>query len=168
MNIPIRKAARVLLINDHDELLLIYVEAFDIKTTEGKSFQRFWFTVGGGIEPNESVEQAAIREIYEETGIPRENITLGPIVWHGTAEVILKGQRTLLDESYIVAKTIQKNVALLNPTNEEQNVIKKLKWFSLEEIKQIKDPIFPISLAEYLPNILQGDYPNNPIEINLS
>jgi len=29
----------------------------------------YWFTIGGGVETGEAVEEAAVREMYEETGI---------------------------------------------------------------------------------------------------
>jgi len=167
MSIQIRKAARVLLLNDKNELLLMCVEDFDISTTEGKRNKRFWCTIGGGIETGESIEQAAIREIYEETGIKKDAIELGPVVWHGNVELLLKGTLTRLEESFIVAKTKQINVFLQNPTQDEQQVVKKLQWFSLENIQKSPEVIFPILLPKYLPRVLAGEYPEQPVEINL-
>ena len=43
-----------------------------------------WITPGGGIDEGESVVQAAIRELYEETGIRVEAAALGPIIWSTT------------------------------------------------------------------------------------
>lgn len=37
-----------------------------------------WFTVGGGVEPGETLEAAALREIAEETGF--SDVELGPVV----------------------------------------------------------------------------------------
>jgi 8-oxo-dGTP pyrophosphatase MutT (NUDIX family) len=36
--------------------------------------QDFWATTGGGVEEGETFEQAAIRELGEETGIRTENV----------------------------------------------------------------------------------------------
>ena len=44
MTIPIRKAVRVLLLSDKNELLLMCVAGFDISTPEGKRNKRFWCT----------------------------------------------------------------------------------------------------------------------------
>ncbi|MFI4951178.1 MAG: NUDIX domain-containing protein, partial [Caulobacterales bacterium] len=38
-----------------------------------------WFTVGGGVEPGESVLQAAVREVREETGFTE--VDFGPVIW---------------------------------------------------------------------------------------
>ena len=167
MSIAIRKAVRVLLLNDKNELLLMCIENFDISTTKGKKNKRFWYTTGGGIEAGEAIEQAALREIFEETGIEKNRIKLGPVVWHSNVDLMFKGKLTRLDESFIVARTISQNVALHKPTENEKQVVKKLQWFSLDDIKKSSDVIFPISLHKFLPDILLERYPKQPIEINL-
>lgn len=143
------------------------VEDFDISTPDGKRNKRFWCTIGGGIERNETIEQAALREILEETGIEETAIELGPIVWHNKIDLVLKGKLTQFDELYIVAKTHIYDVALLKPTQDEQAVVKKLQWFTLEDIKRSTEIIFPNTLAEFLPDILLGNYPMKPIAIHL-
>lgn len=162
-----RKAARVLLLNSKNELLLMCIEDFDISTPEGKRNERFWCTIGGGIESDETIEQAALREIYEETSITQDAITLGPVVWYGEVDLILKGIPTRLQESFIVAKTSNHEVFLHQPTHDEKQVVKKLQWFSLEDIESSPDTIFPILLPKYLPAVLSGSYPEKAIEINL-
>jgi len=144
------------------------VEGFDISTVEGMRNQRFWCTIGGGIEPGETIEHAALREIFEETGITKDAIKLGPIVWYGDVTLILKGVVTTLAESFIVAKTTTHNVVLHNLTEDERDVVKGLIWFSLNDIKNSSEVIFPILLPQYLPDILAGNYPEQPIEIDLT
>ena len=165
MAIPIRKAVRVLLINDKNELLLMCYENFDISAKEGTKNKRFWCTIGGGIEGKESLEEAAFREIYEETGITKEDINLGPIVWHSMLELKLKGILTTFDESFMVVKTRKTYVALCNPTDDEKERVTKLKWFTLDEIIESKDPIFPLALPQLLPDVLSQKYPEAPFEI---
>lgn len=166
MSLIIRKAVRVLLLNDEDHLLLMCVEGFDICTPDGVRNKRFWCTIGGGIEKEESIEQTALREIYEESGIKPQDVSLGPVVWYGSIELILKGQLTRLDETFIVARTKLKDVALHFPTDDEKQVVKELRWFSLEDIKMSSDPIFPELLLQYLPEILVKKYPSKLIKIN--
>lgn len=52
--IPVSPLGRVLLVCGHDP------EFPD---------QSYWFTIGGGIEPGETAQQAAVRELREEVGI---------------------------------------------------------------------------------------------------
>ncbi len=163
---PIRKTVRIILLNDKNELLLMYINDFDISTPDGTKNNKFWCTIGGAVEEGESVEQAALREIYEETGIAKENVTLGPVVWHSTVELVLKGRLTCFDELYMVAITKQTEVSLHVPTEDERQCVKMLKWFSLDDICNSDEIIFPLTLSNYLPAILLRRYPEEPININ--
>ena len=58
-----RRAARVLVLDPDGRLLLL--RGSD-PATPGP---RFWWTVGGGLEPGESARDGAVRELHEETGI---------------------------------------------------------------------------------------------------
>ena len=69
----LRPASRVLLIDPSDRILLLKANVPD---------QDFWLTPGGGLEPGESFESGALRELCEETGL--RDVTLGPCVWMRT------------------------------------------------------------------------------------
>ena len=168
MPIPIRNSVKVLLLNDQNELLLLLVDDPKTITVKGKYHGKFWFPTGGEIKPHESIQEAAFREIYEETGIEKKEINLGPIVWFGEFDLILNGILTHLKQRFIVAKTKQKNVSLSNLTKWEKNVVKKIAWFSLEKIKNSDEIIYPVILPDYLPDILSENYPKKPIEIDLA
>lgn len=57
-----RIAARILLLNNDNQLLLV-----------ANSEKLSWFTPGGRVEADESLEEAVIRETYEETGLTIKN-----------------------------------------------------------------------------------------------
>ena len=156
------------MLNDKNELLLIHVD--DPKTTsiDGTYRGSFWCLVGGGPESDESVQETALREIYEETGIAEIDITLGPIVWHASFDFILAGKPTHAEEIFIVAKTRNHKIASAGLTELEKSVIQRFKWFSLDEIKNCKEPIYPVSLVHYLPDILAGKYSEKPIQIDVN
>lgn len=163
MQTTIRNTVRLLLFNDNNELLLMRVESFDIATPTGKRNERFWCTLGGQIESGESLHDAALRELYEEAGIKAHEVELGPVVWINELDLIIHGKPTSLYQQFIVARTSQTTVCLDNATPEEQDVVKELRWFSLEQIKANNETIFPTFLADYLPSIIAGQHPQKPL-----
>lgn len=69
-----RQAVRVLLCDPDRRLLML--RGHD----PAEPAVRYWFTVGGGLEPGEDVVSAAIRETAEETGLdlqPHQVVTTG-------------------------------------------------------------------------------------------
>ena len=59
-----REAARVLLLDGSDRLLL-----FRGCDPADRDRGQWWFTPGGGLDPGETYEQGARREVLEETGL---------------------------------------------------------------------------------------------------
>ena len=162
-----RNSIKALLLNEDHELLLMCAEDPKTTTLDGKGHNHFWSLIGGEIESGESIQEAILREIHEETGITSNKIKLGSVVWFGKFDLILFGKPTHVKQSFVVAKTTQRNFSLANLTKEEQPIIKKLKWFSLKEIKECPDVIYPVLLPKYLPDVISGKYPKEPLEIDL-
>ena len=164
-NLPIRNSVRIILLNNKNEVLLMCIN--DPKTTSigEKSSGPFWALIGGDIKTGETVIEAARREAFEETGLKKENIKFGPIVWYGELELMLYGKPTYIKEQYIVAKTNKTEVFLNNLTADEKNTVKKLSWFSPDQIKKSKEIIYPIILSKYLPDLIKGNYPVKLINI---
>jgi len=165
MQLQERHSVKVLLMNKKKEVLLLCAEDPKTRPLDGKSLGRFWYLVGGGLEEGESLQDAAKREIFEETGLSSHKIELGPIVWYGVSDYILKGIPTHQKDTYFVAKTFEEKVALTKLSEWEKSVVKELKWFSLEQIQNCKETIFPLFLPKYLPDILSEKYPKTPLEI---
>ena len=65
-----RPAARVIVLDSRGRVLLFRAEFL------GRKQLRLWITPGGGLESGETHEQAALRELREETGV--SEATLGP------------------------------------------------------------------------------------------
>ncbi|MCB1075296.1 MAG: NUDIX domain-containing protein [Simkania sp.] len=168
MTLPIRYSIRILLLNQANELLLMCANDPKTTTVDGKSSGKYWFTIGGEIEKDESLEEAAKRELFEETGLSPEAVTFGPIVWHGDFHLILYGKKTHLKQKFIVARTKETTVTLNHLTEEEKSIIQKLEWFSLDKMRQSQDVIYPIDLPDYLPEIIAGNYPTESLEIDLA
>lgn len=168
MDIPVRSSVKVLLLNEDNELLLMCAD--DPKTTsaDNEYHGRFWYCIGGQIQPGESIQDAALRETYEETGFAKEDIELGPIVWFGEFAMVLHGVMTQLKQTFIVARTRQKQAFLAAPDEWEKAFVQKLAWFPMEKIRNSEEAIFPVLMQDYLPDLLSGRYPREPIEIDLA
>ena len=71
-----RLSARFLILDETDRILL-----FRFVYKRGPlAGQDFWGTPGGGVEGDETLEQAALRELVEETGLRRDSVgsEIGP------------------------------------------------------------------------------------------
>jgi 8-oxo-dGTP diphosphatase len=122
-------------INNQDEILLQYKrKGFGV----GK-----WNGPGGKVEPGETLEQAVIREVKEETGLDIKN---------------LKKMAEL--EFYFINKEEWNQIAHVYVTKDFTGDIQvseegELKWFKIKEIPYDKmwddDPY-------WLPNILAGEF----------
>ena len=165
--IPVRESLKILLLNPAQELLLICYDDPATTSVGKKSKGRFWTPVGGKIEEGEDLHAAAYREIYEETGIAKEDITLGPIVWYGDFKLNLSGVTTHLTQQFMVGHTSTSDLTLAYLTTEEKDVVKELKWVSLPEIRTFPEIIYPVVLRDHIAAIMQGKYPNKPMELDL-
>src|SRR5690348_8278606 len=91
-----RNTVRVLLIGPDKRILLLRFH--EPRMNGGVPF---WATVGGGVDPGESVADAALREIREETGL--SDVTLGPIVWADDVVIVFDREPWFFHETYVVA-----------------------------------------------------------------
>ena len=163
---PLRHTVRIILLNDYNDLLLMCIDDPKTKSIGGKYLGRFWIMIGGQVDEGESFKEAAIRELFEETGIIREEVELGPIVWFRELDWIANDKPIHLKEKFIVAKTKKKTVALTKLTEYESEVIKHLSWFSLGQIMSSKETIYPTLLSKHLPDIIANRYPKKLIKLS--
>ena len=108
-----RETVRVILI-DHDRTLLFE------DSDPGVPDARWWVTPGGGVDPGETVAQAAIREVLEETGCRlTEDDLRGPIarrhVVHGYSDQVIEQ-----DESFYLAMVAPFEVDISAHTADER------------------------------------------------
>ncbi|MFD6422646.1 NUDIX hydrolase [Streptomyces sp. NPDC060198] len=154
MPAEIRTVARVVLLDPQDRILLLHgFEPEDPAKT-------WWFTPGGGLEGDESHEQAARRELAEETGI--RDIELGPVLWKRRCSFPFDGRRWEQDEWYFLARTEQTATDLGGLTELERRSVAGLRWWTSAELRATRETVYPTKLAELLRTLLDEGSPSVP------
>jgi len=137
-------------IDPADRVLLL--QGFDPAAPE----HRFWFTIGGGADPGESLAQAAARELREESGIVADAAALGAPVWRRTAHFSYDGRPYRQDEEYFALRPGQVAVSLDGLDPEERETVTAHRWWSAAELEATAEPFVPPELPRLLRQLTNG------------
>ena len=156
-----RHAARVLLLDRDDRLLLF-------RCQEPGSARAFWITPGGGLEQGETHEQAARRELREETGLVIEPDALGPCVWHRVHTFPWMDKVYRQHERFYLLRCNQHTVDPAEHTPEELIVVTESRWWSARAIDEAAEEHFaPRGIATWLKKLLREGAPRSPWDVGV-
>ena len=133
-----RSVARALLFDERGRLLLL----FDPDPERGG----YWYPPGGRIEPGESPEEAARRELVEEIGLDVPE--LGPVVLRRRARFTYGGERLDQDEWHLLGRVESPVVGPGRAGDGEASAVAAHRWWSLAELSASGERFFPEGLAE--------------------
>ncbi len=137
----IRRAARILLLDEHERLLLIRF------APPGR--RAFWCGVGGECDPGEDFHAAAVRELFEETGLALDSC--GPEIARRTDDFItLEGEPVTSDERFFRVSTTSFTPDPAGHTALERELIKEFRWFGAAELAEWHEPVFPVNILDLL------------------
>lgn len=137
--LPVRLAARTVVI-DPDGLVLLF--HYD----DGPPNGAHWCTPGGGLEPGETYEQAAARELAEETGwhdvpvgreLDRRSLTM-----EYCGRLVRQYERLYLARVGTPRRPLG-DVAAMHETDR----IAGWRWWSLDELDATAETVWPGALA---------------------
>lgn len=145
-----RLGARILVLDPHDRVLLIHARDPDEPTSE------WWELPGGGIEPGETPQATASRELAEETGILAEE--LGPCLWTRETRFRYRGRQHHRHETVYLTR-VRHPAPTLTPrhTPNEKAGLLGHHWWSQPELAGFHGRLLPPTLPRLLAALLAGE-----------
>ncbi len=138
-----RLAAKVIVIDSGGSVLLF--RGGDPARPEAGTW---WFPPGGGFEAGESIEEAARRELREETGLIVDD--LGPVVYRRTVEFSFNGSVIRNDERYFIVRTSPFDLDVAGWTRVERATIEEHRWWTRSELQTTSETVYPTELVALL------------------
>lgn len=140
-----RPSSRLLVLDSSDRLLL-----FKFVYLAGQlTGQHLWATPGGGVDPGESYEAAACREMFEETGVriddPGPQIARRSIIF-----TLVEGEVVSTDDRYFLVKVDGAAISSQHWTQLERSAILEHRWWRRAELAAIPDPVYPMDVVDML------------------
>lgn len=148
-----RPAARVLSLDARDRFLLFKWKPPNV-----------WITPGSGLERGETYEQAALRELREETGLG--GVELGP--WFWSRQSIFEWRSRLYEalERFYMVRVQEHTVSSDGLDPIESVEMTELRWWSAGDIRAStgRETFAPRRLGDLLPPLIAGQIPESPVE----
>lgn len=153
MTVPLeRRAARVLLLDDRGRILLQH--CCDPAAPGAGSW---WNTTGGGIDDGETPQQAAARELVEETGLAVDAADLGHVVHQRLTRFEFGGSSYAQSEDYFLLRTAAFEAAPTGHSDLELVAVLDLRWWSLDELRSTAERVYPEELVDVLERLDVAD-----------
>ncbi|HSJ78061.1 MAG TPA: NUDIX domain-containing protein [Erythrobacter sp.] len=133
----LRRAARLIVLDPEARALMF---RYDVPGRPP-----FWVTAGGECEPGESFEDAARRELFEETGIVADP---GAQIARMTPEFItVEGEPVQADERFFLVRVDEAAIDTSRHTALEQRLMTQHRWFTRAELADWPEAVFPVNLS---------------------
>ena len=132
-----RSTARVLPVDAEGRVLLLH--GWDPRRPD----EPYWFTIGGAADPGESLRDAGVRELYEETRIRVDPAALGEPIAQNTIEFSWGGHRILQEQTFYAVLVTSAEVSFEGMDSWERATTDKYGWLTAEDLGGDERPADP-------------------------
>ncbi len=147
-----RTAGRILLVDDQERVLLIH-DRIDLDVTDSH-----WIAPGGGLESGETPAEAAVREVYEETGIRVELPSDEPAMYIERVQYTFAGHDfDQTNHYYLVRVPSGLPVQAAANTEFEKVVAIGHRWWTLPELAASDVRREPVTMVELIRQTIGGE-----------
>ncbi|MDT5283136.1 MAG: hypothetical protein QOJ20_4331 [Mycobacterium sp.] len=148
-----RTSARIVLL-DGDGCVLLFCGS-DPALPDGSDGPAplWWFTVGGAAQAGETLPQAAVRELAEETGLRVDPAELIGPVWRRDAVIDFNGSVIRSEEMFFIHRTRRFEPSTAGRTGLERAYIHGHRWCDATMIGELVakgETVYPLQLGELL------------------
>ena len=145
MSLRAKRPAARLLVTEPDGRLLLFRFTPDDRPP-------FWVTPGGAVDRGETFEQAARRELLEETGLDMEP---GPLIAVRHVQFLtLEGVEVDAEERFYAVSVDRAEIETAGHTELEQRVMLSHRWWTPEELALLDEPWYPVDLLDIWRDLL--------------
>ncbi|MFE6687565.1 NUDIX hydrolase [Streptomyces sp. NPDC057743] len=156
-----RQSARVVLIDARDRVLLLKFHVTPGRPEDGHG----WATPGGGVEGDESLAEAAARELCEEIGLAVAPEALGPQVAEASGYAELGWAAGYFRDVYFHHRVTDHRVRLDGQEEHERASHAGHRWWTVDELRSSSETIYPLALGDLAAELVAGRIPATPRQL---
>jgi len=156
--VNLRRGVRALVVDEHERLVLVRFDYPD---------RTVWATPGGGIERDESEDDALRREVWEELGLEVTG-RLGAHVWERTHAFPMTHWDGQTERFYLVRVPAFAIRPAVGWEALRREGVGDVRWWTMDELHDATDVIFaPARLAHFLEQLLRDGPPAMPLDVGV-